>query len=188
MKNQEYLNFYFRNVWAKRDRSLDQYNFTGYSLVEKIRPGERVIDVGCGMNPFKGLIPNLVGVDPAFDQADYKLTLEEYATAHPAQKFNVAFCLGSVNFGTQGEIEHQIDLVTKLLHKRDSRIYWRCNPGSADHGNQECNQIDFFPWSCDELIRLAEKFGFRVVDMDWDSNNRIYAEWWSTNTNPSNIA
>jgi hypothetical protein len=180
--DQQYLNNYFNTVWRGRQRSLDQYQYSGWELIGKVRPGERVIDIGCGDHPFKQRIANLVGIDPAFPEADYQLTLEEFVRLHNAQKFNVAFCLGSINFGTQEEIEHQISLVKRTLRERNSRIYWRCNPGQKDHGNTECNEIDFYPWTFDEHIRLAELFGFTVVALEWDTNNRIYAEWFSNNS------
>lgn len=178
--NQEILNKYFSTAWKNRNRTLDQYQYSGWELIGKVRPGERVVDVGCGDNPFKGKIANLVGFDPAFEEADHQLTLEEFAAVHNVQKFNIAFCLGSINFGKREHIENQIDLVvTKLLRKQNSRIYWRCNPGAQDHGNVECEQIDFYPWTFEEHIRLAEKFNFTIMEMEWDTNNRIYAEWAS---------
>lgn len=178
--DQQFLNYYFSNVWVQRDRSLDNMTYTGWALREKIRPGEKVIDVGCGKNPFHGLIPNLIGVDPAFPEADYQMTLEKFVTDHPALRFNVAFCLGSINFGTREDIEHQIALLVKALRPQNSRIYWRCNPGKKDHGNAECEQISFYEWSESEHLRLSEKFGFRVAEMAWDGN-RLYAEWVSLN-------
>jgi excinuclease ABC subunit A len=39
-------------------------------IVDKIKPHETVIDVGCGYNLFKDKIPNLLGIDPANDAAD----------------------------------------------------------------------------------------------------------------------
>jgi hypothetical protein len=181
--DQQYLNNYFANVWGskQRGRTLDQYEFSGWELIGKVRAGERVIDVGCGDNPFRDRIANLVGVDPAFDQADYKMTIEQFAAQHYAQKFNVAFCLGSINFGDVYDIERQISMVISLLRERDSRIYWRCNPGQKDHGNAECEAINFYPWSFEEHIRLAEKFNYQIVELEWDTNNRIYAEWVSKN-------
>lgn len=182
MTNQEYLNNYFGTTWRNRNRSLDQYQYSGWELIGKVRPGERVVDVGCGDNPFKGKIPNLVGFDPAFPEADYQLTLEEFCAVHNVNKFNVAFCLGSINFGSKEHIEHQIDLVVnKLLRTKDGRIYWRCNPGRTDHGNTECETIEFYPWSFEEHVRLAELFNFTIVELEWDSNDRIYAEWVSNN-------
>ena len=179
MTNQAQLNNYFKTTWREtQNRGIDVYNYTGYGLIEKIQEGERVIDIGCGMNYFKGHIPNLIGIDPAFPEADYQLSLEDYVISHgTVTRFNVAFCLGSINFGTQEHIEHQIGLIVKILRTRDSRIYWRCNPGQQDHNNLECQTIDFYPWSADEHYRLADFFGFNVAQIEWDSNNRLYAEW-----------
>ncbi|CAB4129328.1 hypothetical protein UFOVP112_426 [uncultured Caudovirales phage] len=175
--NQELLNTYFSTAWRERNRQFGNYQYTGYQLQEKILPGERVIDVGCGINPFKGIIPNLTGIDPAFPEADFQLSLEDFIKRGVAERFNVAFCLGSINFGTQEDIEHQISLLMKVLRTRDTRIYWRCNPGQKDHGNTECEVIPFYNWSFEEHLRLAEKFNYEIRELEWDSNNRIYAEW-----------
>jgi hypothetical protein len=175
--NQQLLNTYFSTAWRERNRTFGNYQFTGYSLTEQVQEGEKVIDVGCGINPFKGVIPNLIGIDPAFPEADFQLSLEDFVKRGVLQRFNVAFCLGSINFGTQEDIEYQIGLLTKVLRTKGARIYWRCNPGLKDHGNNECEQIPFYDWSFEEHLRLAPLFGFKVETMEWDSNNRIYAEW-----------
>jgi hypothetical protein len=172
--DQDYLNYYFGNVWHQGSNPIETSEKSGKALIEKINSGERVIDIGCGTNPFKGLIPNLVGIDPAFDQADYRVTVEDFETT---EKFDVAFCLGSINFGNRGEIEKQISKVVSLL-KPDARIYWRCNPGQQDHPSDECKNIQFYPWTIPEHVRLAEKFGFRLMQCQWENNNRrLYAEW-----------
>ena len=176
MIDQTALNTYFGGAWRGRNRSLDQYQQTGWALIDRVQPGERVIDVGCGNNPFRGRIANLVGIDPAFPEADHRCTLEEYyEQGHGG--FNVAFCLGSINFGDRDHIEHQIGLVDRLLNGPGSRIYWRCNPGQADHGNSECESVPFYTWSFKEHIRLTDLFGYRLAEVSWDNNNRIYAEW-----------
>lgn len=179
--NQQELNNYFGTAWRQRHRGLEEFQYSGYGLVEKIQEGERVIDVGCGMNLFKPLIPNLIGIDPAFPEADYQLSLEDYVSQNNVIRFNVAFCLGSINFGSQEDIEHQISLLTKILRTKDSRIYWRCNPGQRDHGNQECETVPFYDWSFDEHLRLSKMFGYEIVELVWDSRNRIYAEWVQKN-------
>ena len=166
---QNQLNNYFSTIWKS---NLDQYQYSGWALINKIHPGEKVLDVGCGFNEFRGRIPNLVGVDPANAMADYRLSIERFQTN---KRFDVAFCLGSINFGGETIILNQIGRVVKLL-KPKSRIYWRCNPGLADHGNEECKEIDFYPWSIDEHVRLSELFGFKLMTCCWD-NDRIYAEW-----------
>lgn len=173
--NQIGLNNYFSIHWRGH---LNTYQYSGLSLAKKIKPDEWVLDVGCGINSFKPMIANLVGIDPAFVQADYQTTIEDFITD---QRFDVAFCLGSINFGTEKNILHQINCVVNLLQP-NARIYWRVNPGLKDHGNVQCKEIDFFPWSKKLLKDYALKFDFKLVDIQDDLNNRIYAEWVRSNT------
>jgi hypothetical protein len=173
--NQQDLNNYFSTHWRGQ---FNQYLYSGLSLTKKIQANEWVLDVGCGVNIFKPLIANLIGIDPAFKQADVMTTIEEFKTE---QRFDVAFCLGSINFGNKETITNQIKCVVNLL-KPTSRIYWRCNPGLKDHGNQQCSEIDFFPWSPQLLNEYANEFGFKIVEIRNDFNNRIYCEWTRSNT------
>jgi hypothetical protein len=168
--NQQDLNKYFSTVWHSR---VDQYRYSGWGLINKIHPDENVIDIGCGHNLFKEKISNIVGIDPAFLESDYQTTIEEFQID---QKFDVAFCLGSINFGSEENILIQIQCVVNLL-KSSARIYWRCNPGHADHGNEACKEIDFYPWSFAKHEEFAERFGFRLTMICYDTNQRIYAEW-----------
>jgi hypothetical protein len=168
--NQLELNEYFSTKW---EGNFDQYIYSGWNLVEKVYDHEWILDVGCGKNPFKGKIKNLIGIDPAFDEADYKVILTDFK---PNLKFDVAFCLGSINFGPEDKILSEIDYLINLL-KPSSRIYWRCNPGKKDHGNKECQNIMFFNWSFDTHLRFSKYFGFTCAALKYDKNNRIYSEW-----------
>ena len=166
---QEELNKYFSTQWVS---NLNQYKYSGWAIADKIQSDESVLDVGCGFNEFKSRILNLVGIDPANDRADYRISIEEFNTV---DRFDVALCLGSINFGNKLTIMRQIACVVNCL-KPTARIYWRCNPGYADHGNEMCKDIDFYPWSIEEHVKLSELFGFKLMTCCWD-NNRIYAEW-----------
>ena len=166
---QEELNKYFSTVWKS---DIDRYQYSGWAIADKIQSNEQVLDVGCGYNEFKSRIPNLVGIDPANNRADHRVSIEEFNTA---DRFDVALCLGSINFGDKLTIMNQIACVINCL-KPTARIYWRCNPGYADHGNEACKDIDFYPWSIEEHVKLSELFGFRLMTCCWD-NDRIYAEW-----------
>lgn len=167
--NQQTLNQYFSSKWHSK---LSDYKYSGFGLVDKINPDELVLDVGCGFNEFKRLIPNLVGIDPANKLADFQTTIEDF---REDTKFDVAFCLGSINFGNELTILNQIACVVTCL-KPTARIYWRCNPGLADHGNEECKAIEFYPWTIAEHVKLSELFGFKLLTACWDGD-RIYAEW-----------
>ncbi len=169
LMKQEDLNNYFSTVWKS---DIDQYQYSGWALVDKIQSNELVLDVGCGFNEFKPRISNLTGLDPANDRADVKLSIEEYSPPH---KFDVALCLGSINFGDKLTIMNQIACVVNCLNLT-ARIYWRCNPGYADHGNEACKNIEFYPWSIEEHVKLSELFRFKLMTCCWDGN-RIYAEW-----------
>ena len=175
MHNQEFLNSYFAESWKP---SEDAYTYSAYStLAKKVLPGQWVLDVGCGGNPFKKLLPNVVGIDPARDEADFKVAIEDFKTD---QRFDVAMCLGSINFGTIVDIEPAIDKVVSLL-KPQSRIFWRLNPGRHDHACSDCEQIKFFPWTHKILAQLSTKHNFIQSNEQLETNGqviRLYAEWY----------
>jgi len=171
MKNQPLLNQYFGHEW--KSRIEDRYKYSGEALVNKVLPGEFVLDVGCGNNYFKGKLNYVYGIDPANDLADEKVTIEEF---NSPILFDVAFCLGSINFGNYQDIINDIDKLVKCL-KPKARIYWRCNPGKHDHGTDAFNAIDVYPWSMDDHRTLSQVFGFRIQVLEWDTGDRIYAEW-----------
>jgi len=172
---QHELNNYFKLHWNGYNNI---YKYSGFSIIDKIKCNEWVIDVGCGKNIFKPFIKNLVGIDPVFGEADFQTTIEEFITT---QSFDVALCFGSINFGSEQKIKNQINCVVRLLSPT-SRIYWRVNPGRKDHGNEQCKNIDFFPWNENLLKSYAEEFGFDVVEIKEDNNKRIYCEWSRSNT------
>lgn len=173
--DQTYMNQYFRQEWKS---DIENYSYSGIALVEKVSPDEWVLDVGCGDNFFKGKIKNLIGIDPANEAADMPVNLENFEADI---KFDVAFCLGSINFGNEDYVKSQIaKLLTHLTP--DARIYWRSNPGVQDHVTEGCKQINFYPWSFDKHRELAEFFGYTAINVMWDIGNtrsgkRIYAEW-----------
>ena len=174
MHDQQYLNDYFRNHWKP---SIDAYKFSAYEVIaSKIMPHEWLLDVGCGANPFKDLVKNVVGIDPARDEADFTVTIEEF---YASKKFDVATCLGSLNFGNDAIISRQINKVVECL-KPTSRIYWRLNPGRRDHASEKCQGIPFYPWSHRRLQDFAALHNYHQVNEQTETNGqvvRLYAEW-----------
>ena len=172
--DQEYLNDYFRNHWKP---SVDAYNYSAYEVVaKKIMPHEWLLDVGCGANPFKSLVKNVVVIDPARDESDFLVTIEEF---YATKKFDVAVCLGSLNFGTDAVISRQIQRVVDCV-KPTARIYWRLNPGRRDHASEKCQGIPFYPWTHRRLQDFAALHNFHQYNEQTDSDSRVvrlYAEW-----------
>ena len=167
----EQLDNYFRNVWKP---NTDQYRLSGWAIVDKIYPPETVLDVGCGYNQFKQYFGDrLTGIDPYNSNADSMVSIEQFDST---QKWDVALCLGSINFGDRTVIRDQTEKVVSLL-KSGGRIYWRQNPGRKDHKNKECEVIDFFKWSFMENLTLAEELECDVIHLEMDNGNRMYSEW-----------
>ena len=174
--DQSKLDYYFENVWEPSP--IDEWEYSGIQIVDKIKPHETVIDVGCGYNLFKDKIPNLLGIDPANDAADIKISLEHFL---PDDKFDVALCLGSIHFGDINRITNQIAKVVSILNNT-SRIYWRCNPGHHDHDDDMCSQISFFPWNEEWMEHFADMFNYKINFMKYENHktlnrHRLYSEW-----------
>lgn len=171
---QSQLNKYFITEWTD---DFDKYPLSGFDLMNKVKRNEWVLDVGCGHNPFKGKIKNLVAIDPIFPQADINTTIEDFEYD---RLFDVAFCLGSINFGDEKKIRKQIECL--LTHmKPKCRIYWRCNPGRKDHGKPSTHTIPFFPWSEEYHNTFAKDYGFEIAETGTEipepNKLRLYFEW-----------
>lgn len=161
MFDQNELNLYFLDFYNSQPdvgilRHMIFLKYSGYRLLKRIDLNERVLDVGCGRNPFKIKLPNLVGIDPATDEADIKVTLQDYQTT---DLFDVILCLGSIQYGNMAFVRSQVAKVVSLL-KPTGRIYWRSNP----YINLDFSNGKGFIW--DQFIHndLAAEFGFQVTD------------------------
>ncbi len=162
---------YFRDNWRQ---DYSKYNYSGWKLLDQLQPTDKILDIGCGFNPFKEKLGDAVyGIDPANDKADEVTFWEDFV---PKQQFNVYLCLGSLNFGPEQEVEEQVKKLSELTKKGD-RVYWRQNPGSSDHPWDGVEDVRFYPWTIDKNKEWCEKYGFDLKDIKMDSGNRIYAEW-----------
>lgn len=107
-----------------------------------------IIDVGCGMNFFKEVIPNIVGVDPDLDKHKHLADFihlpfaEAYSVAHH-HMFEAAFAINSIHFIPITEFSQQI-LFFKNMIKPGGRGYL---------GMNACRMLEFTPsWSLMELF------------------------------------
>jgi SAM-dependent methyltransferase len=165
------LGEYFETVWTP---NIDQYKYSGWALLNKIEPRDTILDVGCGYNLFKQhLGKRLLGIDPFNDAADIRVSIEDFESSN---QFDVALCLGSINFGNEETILTQIEKVVSLV-KPGGRIYWRQNPGQQDHNNEECKNIQFYKWTFRKNLNYAASYKCDVQLIAWDNGRRIYSEW-----------
>ena len=171
--NREWLKNYFTYDWpSSRTAGIDGYKWTGWRLIDEIDDNELVLDVGCGVNPFKRHIKGLHGIDITDIGSDEQVAIEDFTTD---VKYDVAFCLGSINFGSEGLISRQITSLANCM-KPKSRIYWRCNPGHRDHGNKSVNEVPFFNWNLYLQYQFSKMVGYEITEMMPD-NNRLYFKW-----------
>lgn len=166
------LNNYFENSWKP---NYDKFKYSGWALLDKIDKNKTILDVGCGYNLFKEHFGNnLYGIDPANDEADERISIEDFNSA--GNQWDIILCLGSLNFGDESIVKPQVEKVVSLC-KKGGIIYWRQNPGLGDHPWKGVEAIQFFPWSIDINYEWANEFGCQVQQCIMDTGDRIYAEW-----------
>ena len=166
---------YFKNGWQP---DYSKFKYSGWALLTQIRPNDVILDIGCGYNLFKKRLGDKIyGIDPANDKADEVVSWEQFV---PHKEFNVYFILGSLNFGTEENVEQQIAKLAKVTKKGD-RIYWRQNPGIGDHPWKGVEAVQFYPWTIGKNYEWAGRYGFYIKECKMDTGNRIYAEWFKGN-------
>ena len=163
----KYSNRFFGEIWKP---NTEKYTYTGWQLVEeitKLNP-KKVLDVGCGYNQFKDRIPNLVGIDPYNNCADYQVDILEFSAV--AESFDVIIALGSINFNSKEDIEYRIANCVKLL-SQNGKMFFRVNPGIQ---HVKGSWVDVFPWSFEIAHEFAKKFNLRLETFKKDNNSRLY--------------
>ena len=164
-----YNNMFFGEMWKPR---TDIYSYTGWAIAEeitKLKP-EAVLDVGCGYNQFKGRIPNLVGIDPYNNCADYQIDILEYKVK--PKSYDVIIALGSLNFNGREWLEPRFEHCVNLL-KPGGKFYLRANPG-VPHEDHPGNLVDLFPWTFEVVNEFAEKYNLHLDTFKQDANHRLY--------------
>lgn len=159
---------YFGKVWYAETK---KYKYSGLAIIDEVNAlnPEHVIDVGCGYNEFRGKIQNLVGIDPYNDKADIITRVEEY---EPDVEYDVAICLGSINFGSSDKIYAELRKVVSMV-KPGGKIYFRVNPGQQ-HTAPEAKWITFYPWTPEFIMNSAASLNCEVNVLRMDVGNRYY--------------
>ena len=165
--SERYIKRFFGEIWRPR---TDDYDYTGWQLAEDIakQNPKNVLDVGCGYHPFKGKIPNLIGIDPYNRAADYEVDILEYKVKPESHDHIIA--LGSINFNSREDIEARFSHCVTLLEK-GGKFYLRANPGIT---HKTGPYVDIFVWSFEIVNEFAEKYNLKLETFKQDANNRLY--------------
>lgn len=199
--DQEKLKYMLGEAWTERDTEFDNYIHSGWNLSAYVGTYERVLHVQCADNPFKYIIPHVTGIDTREEyrgKASYIMSIEEYYVAYKYRRANVAFCLESFDHETKESLERKLWFLTRMMKPQDSRIFFRNkviipqeeigentdepieNP--IDSEEQEIpEESTLYPWTVDEHMRLAEMFGYEVVDVQEEINDTMYVMWVQKN-------
>ena len=165
--SERYILRFFSEIWKPR---TNDYDYTGWKLAEEItaQNPRAVLDVGCGYHPFKGRIPNLVGIDPYNNCADFEVDILEYKVKPGS--FDHIIALGSINFNSRDEIEARFAHCVNLL-ETGGKFYLRANPGIT-HKNGP--YVEIFKWTFEIVNEFAEKFNLKLEAFKRDANDRLY--------------
>lgn len=165
--NERYLLWFFGEIWKPR---TDAYQWTGWRIADEINKldPQNVLDVGCGYNPFKGRIPNLVGIDPYNNCADYMVDILDYNV--DAESHDHVIALGSINFDSKEDIELKFQKVVSLL-KKGGHLWMRCNPG---HDHKNGPWVEIFPWSFDVAHEFAKKYNLTLKTLKKDQDRLFF--------------
>jgi len=155
--SERYTKRFFAEIWKPR---TGEYDHSGWALAETIckQDPQNVLDVGCGYHPFKGRIPNLIGIDPYNNCADYQVDILEYRVKPESHDHIIA--LGSINFNSRDEIEQRFSHCVDLLQK-GGKFYLRANPGLP---HKTGPYVDIFPWTFGIVNEFAETYNLTLLE------------------------
>ena len=165
--SEKYILRFFSEIWKPR---TGDYEHTGWSLAEeitKLKP-KSVLDVGCGYHPFKGRIPNLIGIDPYNNCADYEVDILDYKVK--PESHDVIIALGSINFNNREEIESRFAHCVNLL-STGGKFYLRANPGIVHKAGP---YVEIFNWTFEIVNEFAKKYNLNLDTFKRDANDRLY--------------
>lgn len=162
-----YHSKFFGKIWNPH---TDEYSYNGRDLVDEInrQDPKNVLDVGCGYHPFKGRIPNLVGIDPYNSCADHMVDILDYRV--PLGTHDHIIALGSINFNGYAEVEKRFVHCLNLLAP-GGRFYLQVNPGIPYSAGP---YIDIFPWSFELVKQFESKYRLLLEQFKKDSNQHLY--------------
>lgn len=164
------LDLYFNKYWNGNSTTFEKSGLNLVKIVNDLNP-QTVLDVGCGNNNFKGLIDNLVGIDPFNRKADIAKTLIQYYHENPTTQHDVVLCLDSINFGRRPTILHHFDVVDKITNTGGHQ-FWRVNPNPIECEEfPPINLIDFFEWNEEFIKELASFNGYEIKELCEETNN-----------------
>lgn len=144
-------------------RIVEKYPINGKTMVDEINNLDPtlVVDLGCGLNQYKGLINNLVGVDVVGCREDITKDITDLKEHFADHTVDVILALGSINFGENDLIRQQLTEVKRLL-KPGGIAYFRANQN--DHDKDHKGDLRYYDWSKELVEYWSTQLGFEILE------------------------
>ena len=147
-----------------RHQEWETHELTSDNLIAELTAlnPNLIIDAGCGTNPYKGKVPNVVGFDPAtvYDTVDLNLSFEDVVKHNIFGKdcADAVLALGSINFGDYNRIYKQLEACVNWT-KPGGFVICRARLGSAIPPEKEQENKGFisFNWTLDDAYKMTEQ-------------------------------
>ena len=160
------------DFFTRKPYDIDHFNNHDSSgilladFVNGVKPNGLVIDAGCGINPFKEKINNLIGFDAApYEGADFQATFNQAHHIFNRDFADVVLALGSCNFGTLNENLYHFDKFYSWLKKGGLCIV-RVHLNRAEIHMEP--DTEYAHWTIESADHCAFKWfkdKFKVLDM-----------------------
>ena len=159
-------NFLHRYQLESKILSAVPYYYLEYLL--KHNP-TTIYDLGCGNNVFKANIPNIVGLDPTFDQADIKDYVDDDYIAGHQNYFESMFAINSLHFFPMRELRNQVQKIVTMM-KPGARCFLALNvQRMLERDDNTYGNIEQYVRT--ELYQMDfeyEVFDFNIIDAPID--------------------
>ena len=119
ISERQYLTDYFQNTWWRH--RMSNFGYSSYGRVlSQLKEDDKVLDVGCGVNPMKYFHHNTYGIDIQTEVSDEVVAQSKILNQKKDLMFQI--CWGSINFGYWDLIQKQVENLVEHM-KWDSVIY-----------------------------------------------------------------
>jgi len=190
-------NYYNKVIKHFTERPYDHdawltHELSSENLIKKLNAlkPSLIIDAGCGSNPYKGHVPNVIGFDPSpYDNVDLRLSFEEVARKNifGRNSADAVLALGSINFGDKKTIRDQLKSCISWC-KPGGYIICRARPHTLPDGlRQDENELvdkgfNSFPWTHEIILGLHDEFKAHVDMYKKPKDEMAHSPWWMYKT------
>ena len=150
--------------------TFDTRKYTGSWLVDyvnKRKPNGLCLDVGCGSNPYKPHIKNVIGMEPGdWGNGDVQWNIMDHLVKYfDDHTFDFIFAIGPFNHGDTYEIEEMLTTLHGLL-KIDGQMLCLVKPANWSHLKVDPwaeSKGLCYPWMKESIYNFARLCDYEFV-------------------------